>query len=201
MASGFENNVSEANSDYWGGILYDMENFISIVRRLKADKHTSFMDIGSGNGSKIYAALCMGFEEGYGLEYAPELVEISNQFLEPYVSDSIVRIQLGNALTVDSSYYAQADFLYMYSPIKSHETMAFLYERAMQNMKEGAIFLEVRFVYAKELRERTQLSIPDFPSVFAIQKNEGNYYYLRFDQEGTTEKVLLEPITNTENNL
>ena len=194
ITSGFHNDLSEGNSDYWGGILYDMESYVSIINRLKSEKHKTFMDIGSGNGEKIYAAKCVGFEKGFGLEYAPELVNISKEFLQPYIANSTIKVQLGNALEIEGNYYGKADFLYMYSPIKSHETMAFLYERIMNNMKDGATLLEVRFVYAKEIRERTQLNFPEFSGVFAIEKVDGKFYYLRFDQEGIFEKILLEKI-------
>jgi len=196
MASGFYNHLSEGNSDYWGGILYDMESYVSIVKRLKSEHHQTFMDIGSGNGEKIYAALCLGFQKGFGLEYAPELVEISKNFLAPYTADSTIKIQLGDALQIEGGYYAQADFLYMYSPIKSHETMAVLYERVMKNMKNGAILLEVRFVYAKEIKERTKLNFPAFSGVFAIEKINNQFYYLQFDQTGIYGRILLKPIEN-----
>ncbi len=195
MCAGNENTLSEQNSDYWGGILYDMETFASIVRRLKQPEHRVFMDVGSGNGDKLYAALCLGFQQVLGLEYSEDLASISKRFLTDYQTDSTVVITHGDALEVPASYYQQADFIYMYSPIKSHEVMAGLYERIMQNLRVGGIFLEVRFVYAKELRERTQLNIPEFAGVFAIQRTEEDRYEcLIFDESGITERIPLLPL-------
>ena len=51
-----DNYLQEEKPEYEQGILYDLNKFNEVLRNFKEDKHTSFLDVGSGNGEKIYAS-------------------------------------------------------------------------------------------------------------------------------------------------
>jgi hypothetical protein len=181
VSYGHDNDLREQNPDYWAGILYDLEKFVTSVSVLKTDEHRTFMDVGSGNGEKLYAALCLGFDKSYGLEYAKPLVTLSKQLLAPF--GDATEVMHGDALEVEGSYYQKADFIYMYSPIKSNTVMANLFWRIVQNMREGAILLEVRMVYQEELRKVSGLEIPH-RSELVVRKEGDQLLYADYDAQG-----------------
>lgn len=137
------------------------------------------MDVGSGNGEKPFAALCLGSEKSYGVEYSGRLVEISKQFLGTLAEKKKVQIIGQDALEVDDSVYQQVDFIYMYSPIKDHELMASLFYKIMQTMQEGDILVEVRMVYRPQLSEISGWEIPELSSLI-LKKEQGKFYYARY---------------------
>jgi SAM-dependent methyltransferase len=171
------NNQTAARSDFWADIRYDMYSFTQLVAGLREPEDSTFLDIGCGSGQKMYAALCMHFAKVYGLEYSQESYEYAKTFLGDFIKNKKIEIEKGDALTIDGKYYATADFLYTYSPIKDNELMAKLFHRAIENMKEGAIMLEVRMVYASELKKLSRLSIPNSRGYFAVKKKGGKYFY------------------------
>jgi hypothetical protein len=65
----------------------------------------------------------------------------------------------------------------MYSPIKDDELAAKLFKRVIDNMKEGAILLEVRCVYIREVRKITGLNFPNLKSWIAVKKKDGKFFY------------------------
>ncbi|MCU0447087.1 MAG: class I SAM-dependent methyltransferase [Microscillaceae bacterium] len=172
-----KNQLEEAKKGFWGSIRYNMDSFLGVVSMLKERQHKTFMDIGSGNGEKLYAALCLGFENVKGLEYSKESKELSEAFLKDFISNKKAEIIQGDALEIDGQYFAQADFAYMYSPMKDNEAMATLFKRVMDNMKEGAVFLEVRNVYYKQLREKIGYQVPQHKGWFAVKKEGGKFFY------------------------
>lgn len=176
-----ENYMQENNQEYWAAILYDLERFAEYVRLLKTKKHKSFLDVGSANGEKLFAALCLGFDEVYGIEYSSELVKISQTFFKIFGNKA--QIKLHDALTIKGNYYQNPDFIYMYSPIRNNQKMAKLYYKIMQNMKENTILLEVRMVYIKELKELSKLNFPKIMGHFILKKQNGAFYYLIYGQK------------------
>lgn len=176
-----DNYTNENKVEYWSSIMFDLERFGEYLEVVRTPEQRSFMDVGSANGEKLYAALCLGFEKVYGIEYSPELVEISHDFLETYKHEGKTELRLGDALMVEDEYYAKADLIYMYSPIKDHIPMAKLYHKILQNMRNGAILIEVRMVYSKELREISQLDFPDLMGLFAVRRQGNDYEYLTYD--------------------
>lgn len=177
-----ENYINSQDTSYWGGILYRMQPFTEVVQRLKEPHHQSFIDIGSGNGEKLYAALCMGFAQTEGLEYDSTLVKISQVHWKPIIQRNKMRIRLGNALTINPNYYHQFDFIYLYSPIRNHIKMAELFYTLMQQLKEGGLLLEVRMVYAPELRKVSRYDIPNLMGTFALKKKQGKLYYVQYNE-------------------
>ena len=165
-----DNYTNENKVEYWSSIMFDLERFGEYIEVVRTPEQRSFMDVGSANGEKLYAALCLGFEKVYGIEYSSELVEISHDFLKPYKNEGKLALRLADALAVEGEYYAQADLIYMYSPIKDHIPMANLYHKILQNMRNGAVLIEVRMVYSKELREISQLDFPELMGLFAVRK-------------------------------
>ncbi len=176
-----DNYTNENKTEYWSSIMFDLERFGEYIEVVRTPEHKSFMDVGSANGEKLYAALCLGFEKVYGIEYSPELLEISHDFLESYKNEGKVALRLADALAVEGEYYAQADLIYMYSPIKDHAPMAKLYHKIFQNMRNGAILIEVRMVYSKELRQISQLDFPNMMGLFAVRRQGNHYEYLTYD--------------------
>ena len=186
-----DNHINDLDSSYWGGILYRLSPFVAVVQRLKEPQHRRFIDIGSGNGEKLYAALCLGFAHSEGLEYDTTLVDISRKHWQPMIQREKMSIKLGNALTIAPQYYHQFDFVYLYSPIRDHVQMAGLFYTLMQQLKEGGVLLEVRMVYAPELRKVSGYRIPEMMGVFAIKKQQGKLYYVQYG-EHYKEWILLE---------
>jgi hypothetical protein len=172
-----KNQLEEAKKGFWGSIRYNMDSFTGVVASLKERQHKTFMDIGSGNGEKLYASLCLGFENAQGLEYSKESKDLSEAFLKDFIAQKKVQITQGDALEIDGKFFSQADFAYMYSPMKDNEAMATLFKRVMDNMKEGAIFLEVRNVYYKQLRDKIGYQVPQHKGWFAIKKEGGKFLY------------------------
>ncbi|MCS6821729.1 MAG: class I SAM-dependent methyltransferase [Microscillaceae bacterium] len=171
------NNKDAAKPEFWADLRYNMYYFTDIISRLREEKHKTFLDIGCGSGQKLYAALCMGFEKVYGIEYSKESYRYALEFLDYFVKNKKAEITNGDGLTIDGKYYAQADFLYTYSPIKENKMMAQMFFRAMQNLKENGILLEVRMVYAPELREISGYKIPNIKGFFAVKREKGQFFY------------------------
>jgi 16S rRNA G966 N2-methylase RsmD len=179
IAYGMENNLEEENPEYWLAIMYNLERFTELINTFKEPTHQTFIDIGSGNGEKPYAALCLGFTKAYGLEYSQKLVKISQDFLKPFIQKNKADIIAGDALRVDGKVYQKIDFIYMYSPIKNHQKMAELCHKVMQNMPEGAILMEMRLVYGRELRRVTGLEIPEQMDM-VLKKQQGKFYVAQY---------------------
>lgn len=188
-----DNHINSLDTSYWGGILYRMKPFVEIIQKLKEPQHQHFIDVGSGNGEKLYAALCLGFVQSEGLEYDSTLVEISQRHWQTMIAQQKMNIRLGNALTIDPNYYQQFDFIYLYSPIRKHMPMARLFYTLMQQLKEGGVLLEVRMVYMEALRKVSGYDLPNLMGTFAIKKQGGKLYYVRYN-EATKDWILLEKI-------
>jgi len=188
-----DNHINSLDTNYWGGILYRLKPFVEVVQRLKEPSHRSFIDIGSGNGEKLYAALCLGFAHSEGLEYDTTLINISQEFWQPIIQREKMRVKLGNALTIAPQYYHSFDFIYLYSPIRDHTQMAGLFYTLMQQLKEGGVLLEVRMVYAPELRKISGYKIPEVMGTFALKKQQGKLYYVQYN-ETRKDWILLEKL-------
>lgn len=168
-------NKKPAKEQFWAAIRFNLGRFVENVMILKEPKQKTFMDIGSGNGEKLFTALCIGFEKAYGLEYSEESYAESKENLKNFPQE--IEITKGDALIIEGDFFKKADFLYMYSPIKDNELAAQLFKRVMDNMKEGAILLEVRCVYIRELRKATGLNFPNLKTWLAIKKQDGKFFY------------------------
>ncbi len=170
-----EYNDEPAKEQFWAAYRFNVSKFVETVSIVREDEQKTFMDIGSGNGEKLYGALCLGFDKVFGLEYSKKSYKTSLKHLANFSKET--EITLGDALAIEPAYFQKADFLYMYSPIKDSKMMASLFKRAMENMKEGAILLEVRCVYSDELRKQMAYDFPTINSWLAIKKKGGKYYY------------------------
>jgi SAM-dependent methyltransferase len=171
-----ENYLQEDNPEYSKAVLYDLNKFSDVMRSFKTPEHKTFLDVGSGNGEKVYAALCWGFEKSYGLEYSQKLVQISQHALQEFIQQKKIDIVLADALKTSPDIYKDKDVIYLFAPIKDNRLMAQLAEKILQNMKNGAVLLEMSFDYSKELRKRTKLAFPDMPDI-AIKKENDKFYY------------------------
>lgn len=174
-----QNYLEEENPEYWLAIMYDLQRFSEQISLLKQPEHRSFLDVGSGNGEKPYAALCLGFEKSYGIEYSKPLVKISQNLLAPFIQTQQIEIIGEDALKVPDNFYQKIDFIYFYSPIKDHQLMAQLFYRTLQNLKEGGRLLEMRFVYQPQLCALSGLAFPELSSL-VIKKEKGKYYYAQY---------------------
>ncbi|KOY85835.1 hypothetical protein AD998_06460 [bacterium 336/3] len=168
-------NKTPAKKEFWAAIRYNLGRFVETVMLIREPNQKVFMDIGSGNGEKLFTSLCIGFDKAYGLEYSQESFEESKDNLKGFNKE--IEIVKGDALEIDSTFYQKADFLYMYSPIKDDEIAAKLFKRVIDNMKDGAILLEVRCVYINQLRRLTKLNFPSLRSWIAIKKQNGKFFY------------------------
>jgi 16S rRNA G966 N2-methylase RsmD len=171
------NTQKAARQDFWADIRYNVYHFTQLVADLREPEDKTFLDIGCGSGQKLYAALCMRFDKVYGLEYSQESYDYARQFLDDFIKSDKLEIQKGDALLIDGKYYSEADFLYTYSPIKDNTLMAQLFSRAIENMKDGAIMLEVRMVYAPELKKKSKLAIPNVRGFLAVKKSKDKFFY------------------------
>jgi 16S rRNA G966 N2-methylase RsmD len=185
VCAGMQNNLETRNEEYWAGILYDLTRFCENVQILKTDKQKVFMDVGAGNGEKLFTALCLGFEQAVGIEYSADLVPIATQNLNALVKSQQIQIIHQDAFQVLPQTYANADFIYLYSPIKDNQTMAKLTYQILQQMKNGTVLLEVRFVYGEELAQLSAWEIPNMAGLFAIKKQENEFYYADYDHHQT----------------
>lgn len=180
------------NINYWTSIMYPIEDFCDYIARFKTPEHTTFMDIGSANGEKSFAALCLGFEQSIGVEYTEKLVAISKAQLASFIQKKQFKVYLGDAFDMSDTVYHQADFVYLYSPIKNNRLMAKLFYKLMQLMQEGNILMEVRMVYTEELRKLSAYQIPDLSNL-VIKKQNNRFWYARYD-ENTIKWNPLEPL-------
>lgn len=185
-----ENNLEEQNYEYWAGILYDLKRFYENVTLLKNDKQKVFMDVGSGNGEKLFVALCLGFEQAIGIEYADSLVAIANRNLQLFTAENKAQNIHADAFEVKKEVYQEADFIYLYSPIKDNLTMARLTQKILNNMKDGAILLEVRFVYGEELAKLMNWQLPLSAGLFVIKKQDEKFYLAEYDHHQTRWKKI-----------
>jgi len=168
-------NKTPAKKEFWAAIRYNLGRFVETVMLIRESNQKTFMDIGSGNGEKLFTALCIGFDKAYGLEYSQESFDESKENLKNFTKE--IELIKGDALEIEGSFYQKADFLYMYSPIKDDELAAKLFKRVIDNMKDGAILLEVRCVYISELRRLTKLNFPALRSWLAVKKQDGKFFY------------------------
>lgn len=171
-----DNYLQEEKPEYEQGILYDLNKFNNVLRNFKEAKHTSFLDVGSGNGEKVYAALCWGFTKSVGLEYSKKLVQISQHALQDFIQQKKIDIIHTDALKISAEIYQDIDIIYLFSPIKENKIMAQLTEKILKNMKEGAVLLEMRFAYHKELEKIMGLPFPSLADI-AIKKENNQFYY------------------------
>lgn len=183
--AGMANNLETRNEDYWAGILYDLSRFYENVKLLKTDEHQVFMDVGAGNGEKLFAALCLGFDKAVGIEYSADLVPLATQNLQTLIQNQQIQIIHQDAFLISPQIYANVDFIYLYSPIKDNQTMAKLTYQILQQMKNGTVLLEVRFVYGEELARLAHWQLPNMAGLFAIKKQENNFYYAEYDHHHT----------------
>ncbi|OJJ16334.1 hypothetical protein BKI52_34140 [marine bacterium AO1-C] len=168
---------AQPNPEYWGGILYHMPFFVEVIQRVKPSHPRVFMDVGSGNGEKLFASLCLGFKQAIGIEYNPDLVKMSRQNFPRLHKQQQIKTYEGDALTIDATLFHQADLLYFYSPIKNTHKMAQLLERAILHMKDGAVVLEVNAHYTQALQQLSHLAFPDLQGGWlAIKKEQGSYF-------------------------
>jgi len=168
---------AQPNPDYWGGILYHMPLFVEVIQRVKPNHSRVFMDIGSGNGEKLFASLCLGFEQAIGIEYNPDLVKMSQQNFPLLHKQQSVKTYQGDALTIDATLFCQADLIYLYSPIKNAQKMTQLLEKVIRHMKDGAIILEVNAYYTTVLQRMSHLEFPALQGGWlAIKKDKGKYF-------------------------
>jgi hypothetical protein len=102
-------------------------------------------------------------------------VQTSKRLLKDFPTE--IDIRQGDALTVEASFFQKADFIYMYSPIKDNQLMASLFKRVLENLQEGCVLLEVRFVYGEELNKILPYSLPTVRGWLAIKKEAGKFFY------------------------
>lgn len=171
-----DNYLQEEKPEYEQGILYDLNKFNAVLLNFKEPQHKTFLDVGSGNGEKLYAALCWGFEKSVGLEYSKKLVQISQNALQEFMQNKKIDIIHADALKTSPEIYQNMDVIYLFSPIKDNKIMAQLTENILKNMKNGALLLEMRFAYHKELSKRLQLTLPATADI-AIKKEGDKFYY------------------------
>ncbi len=169
---------NQPNPEYWGGVAYHMPFFIEAIQRIKPSKAQVFLDVGSGNGEKLFASLCLGFEQAIGIEYNPELVKMSQQNFPQLHQKQKLHTYQGDALTIDPRLFGKADFIYLYSPIKNDRKMAQLLERVMCHMKNGAIILEVNAYYCKALQQVSHLAFPKLQDGWLAIKKEARKYFV-----------------------
>ncbi len=160
--------------NYWAAHRLHVGKFVEIVSILREGR-TTFMDIGAGNGEKLFGALCLGFKKAYGLEYSPESYKDSQINLRNFKEET--EVTCADALTVPAAYYKKAEFLYMYSPIKDDALMASLFKKVMDNMQDEAVLVEVRFVYAEALQKISPYQFPNVRGWLAVKKSAGKFYY------------------------
>lgn len=169
-------NADAAKDDFWADIRYNLYEFTDLIHLLREDRRV-FLDIGCGSGQKLYGALCMGFDKTFGIEYSEKSFGYVKDYMKEFISKGKAEVRLGDALAVENAYYAKADFLYTYSPMKDNEKMASLFKKVMDSMKDGAVFLEVRMVYFRELKAKIGYKVPQHKGFLAIKKENGKYYY------------------------
>ncbi len=171
-----DNYLQEEKPEYEQGILYDLNKFNAVLMNFKAPQHKTFLDVGSGNGEKLYASLCWGFTKSVGLEYSKKLVQISQNALQEFIQQKQIDIIHADALKIQPEIYQEIDVVYLFSPIKDNKIMAQLTEKILKNMKEGALLLEMRFGYHKELSKSMGLNFPKLTDI-VLKKQQGKYYY------------------------
>ncbi|HAS45391.1 MAG TPA: hypothetical protein DCS93_33210 [Microscillaceae bacterium] len=169
---------AQPNPDYWGGILYDLPLFLDVIQRIKPNHLGVFMDVGSGNGEKLFASLCLGFEQAIGIEYNPDLVKMSQQNFPRLHQQQTLITHQGDALSIDAALFHQADLIYLYSPIKDTQKMAQLLERVIRHMKDGATILEVNAYYTTTLQQISHLKFPTLYGGWLAIKKEGGKYFV-----------------------
>lgn len=156
--------------------------FATVLYYLKENSHKTFMDIGSGNGDKLFMALLMGFDKVYGVEYEAKLHNSATQALKSLVDNKVCDLREGDATKLGDDYYAQADFIYMYCPlILNKPEQAKLMLRLIKNMRDNTMIYEAGFVYPKELSELIKTKFDDgYRGFLGVKKENGKYYYRYF---------------------
>lgn len=163
-----------------------LAEFAQVLYYHKESYHKSFLDVGSGNGDKVYTALCMGFEKGYGVEYEKKLNDVALEALQPMIEKKLADIKLGDATKLSDDYFAKMDFIYMYCPlILNQPEQAKLMLRILKNMRDNSFVYEAGFVYAQDLKKLgIQMDVDDgYRGYLSVKKEKGKYYYKIFIKE------------------
>jgi len=172
----------EKNKMEWYESRLPLIEFALMLDYNKKEYHKTFMDIGSGNGDKLYTALCMDFKKAYGVEYEKKLNDVALVALKPMIDKKLIEAEQGDATKMTDEYYAKADFIYMYCPlILNKDEQAKLLLRLLKNMRDNTFIYEAGFVYAKEFNKLVQTSVDDnYRGYLAIKKEKGRYLYSYF---------------------
>ncbi len=169
----------------WQLSRYSLVEFGQLVYLYKTDKHKTFMDIGSGNGDKVYLASLMGFDKAIGIEYEPKLFEVSMMALKPMVEAGLIRLTQGDATKMEDSFYQQADFVYLYCPLVLNlPEQAKLTYRLLKNLPEGGFLYEAGFFYAQEINPLLGTNLPNgYRGFWMVKKENGKFYHKLFVKE------------------
>ncbi|MCU0446399.1 MAG: class I SAM-dependent methyltransferase [Microscillaceae bacterium] len=156
--------------------------FAQMLYYFKEPQHRSFMDVGSGNGDKLYTALCMGFDKSYGVEYEQKLHETAEKALKPMSDKGLTEISQGDATKLPDAYFQKADFLYMYCPLVLNKPeQAKLLHRILKNMRDNTMLYEAGFLYAKEFKKLNPIEVEDgYRGFLAVKREKGKYYFRIF---------------------
>lgn len=127
------------------------EEFMNILDLVEFTSETIFYDLGSGSGKAVITAyLYKHPKKAVGIEYIPDLVEISKKALEKLenllnIKTSVEFIQ-GDIKKFD---FSDADIIFFHATCFSDELMNDLYKK-LQNLKKGAKII----IVTKEINDK-----------------------------------------------
>jgi SAM-dependent methyltransferase len=101
------------------------------VRQKLGPGRFSFVDVGSGIGTKLFLADTLGFEV-WGIERRPDYVEVSNALFPEYPVKCIDALEYQD--------YADFDVIYSYRLARKDQLQERVNAHIVEHMRDGAIF-------------------------------------------------------------
>lgn len=126
--------VHQHQSDWfaWQSLpLNDFFKGMQLIRDKLGPGRHKFIDVGSGIGTKLYLADCLGFEP-YGIERNADYVAVSSKLFPEYP------IYLVDALTFGK--FGQFDVIYTFRIARDESLQQEINKYIVSNMKDGAIY-------------------------------------------------------------
>jgi SAM-dependent methyltransferase len=140
-----EKDALQQSDDHHDYVSLDPETFAERLFACGgANRAGAFLDVGCGTGEKAFLAYALGgFDAADGLEYDPKTVAVAEYLLHGAATKQPYPIRVFCQDALEFARYGAYDVVYMYGAMKSTALMRRLVARIANQMKVGAILMDV----------------------------------------------------------
>lgn len=170
-------NKLEKDRNHYPYIPSHPPHFCNVVAELKRrhPEFSTFLDIGSGLGEKVFLAHFLGFSSSVGIEYNIRTFTIAEWKKELYgLYNGEVKFRNQDAFKCKNF---NGKFVYLYVPINNPPLMLDLYRHILNNMENGLLWDIHNWSFLGFLGE----DFPEFREEFYETGGEKDFYLLKKD--------------------